>query len=429
MANGEEKTKTRLGMDEYGQLLGMFENLDYVDPNIPLVTEFDISSNVEAVIGRSAMAGITPNTLASDSETIYRAKVIVPWKVGGPMKNTSGTEQEIWACKAYVQKVMLAADDPTLEKDLTKKAQLALHLPIFVAKKQLRLPIVPNSEIFVKYDNPIAGPFSGGIISDVISNKPDLLPGWAAAIPGIQSLYEDASSWIPNAISFVSQYLPGSQAQASYPAVTHTGPPDEDYALIIGDSQINGYFGMAVEQKLKENYKKVERLGQGSSQASHWTGADQGLGDLLGTRLKPALDASQPGLIFVSLGDNGTTGAADLLKFLRASAPSAKIIWSGPGKLARSLNSTAMDHLQGSKFNESQQTRINRNKELTGIIQGPNVVFLDGYDNWPSALVTEKARSDGAGYVCEEDCDGIHYTRGAAAAYANAISGHLLADL
>ena len=88
-----------------------------------------------------------------------------------------------------------------------------------------------------------------------------------------------------------------------------------------------------------------------------------------------------------------------------------------------------MDHLQGSKFNESQRTRIDRNKELARIIKGPNVVFLDGYDNWPSTLVTEKARLDGAGYVCEEDCDGIHYTRGAAASYANAISGQLLADL
>jgi len=428
MANGddEEETKTLSGMDAYDYLLTFFENLDYFDPNIPTITDFDLKNAPLSIIGKGIENGVRPNTMAPDAKTEYdNARVLMPWKVKSPMNSTHTGGQGLWACKAYVPELHDITGDPVWPEDPAIKAAMMSTFPTFVAREPLNAPIGVHSRVKVKFDNPHDMPYGNGVLLEVMPQQPDWLPQWVENIPSLKSLYEGAS----NAISFVSQYLPGSQAQASYPAVTHTGPPDEDYALIIGDSQIAGYFGRAVEQKLKEKYAKVKRLGKGGSRASHWVGADDHYGDLLGTKLGPALKASQPGLIFVSLGDNGTTGAADLLKFLRASAPSAKIIWSGPGKLARSRNSTAMDHLQGANFNKSQQTRIDRNKELTGIIQGPNVVFLDGYDNWPSTLVTEKARSDGAGYVCEEDCDGIHYTPGAAAAYANAISAQLLEDL
>jgi hypothetical protein len=413
-------------MDAYDYLLTFFENLDYFDPNIPTITDFDLKNAAMAIIGKGIENGTRPNTMAPDAKTEYNnARVLMPWKVKSPMNSTHTGGQGLWACKAYVPELHGLTDDPVWPEDPAIKAAMINALPTFVAREPLNAPIGVHSRVKVKFDNPHDMPYGNGVLLEVMDSQPDWLPQWAENIPSLKSLYEGAS----NVISFVSQYLPGSQAQASYPAVTHTGPPDEDYALIIGDSQIAGYFGRAVEQKLKEKYAKVKRLGKGGSRASHWVGADDHYGDLLGTKLAPALKASQPSLIFVSLGDNGNTGAPDLLKFLRASAPSAKIIWSGPGKLARSLNSTAMEHLQGSKFNKSQQTRIDRNKELTGIIQGPNVVFLDGYDNWPSSLVTQQALADGAGYVCEEDCDGIHYTPGAAAAYANAISGQLLADL
>mgnify|MGYP003666410122 CR=1 FL=1 len=210
MAEDEDKTKTLSGMDAYDYLLTFFENLDHFDPNIPTITNFDLEYAPLSIVGMGAENGLRPNTMAADAKTEYdNARVLMPWKVKSPMNSTHGGGQGLWACKAYVPELHGITDDPVGQEDPVIKAAMINTLPTFVAREPLNAPISIHSIVKVKFDNPHDMPFGNGVLLEVMDPQPDWLPQWAENIPSLKSLYEDASKWVPGAVSFISHRTAG----------------------------------------------------------------------------------------------------------------------------------------------------------------------------------------------------------------------------
>jgi hypothetical protein len=195
----------------------------------------------------------------------------------------------------------------------------------------------------------------------------------------------------------------GGHVSSSAPAAARAGQSDESLAVVLGDSQIVGSLGNSVESILSQGFERVERISETSTKPSDWIGED---------RLDSALSEC-PGLIFISLGGNGTSGAAGLLRYIQSKCPSARIVWSGPPPAARPVGSTWATHLLGGGFESAQQTRRNRNEDLSSVITGSNVRFINPFDEW-------------SGYECRGNCDGIHLPSYAANEYAGIISRHLV---
>ena len=206
MANGddEEEAKTLSGMDAYDYLLTFFENLDYFDPNIPTITDFDLKNAAMAIIGKGIENGTRPNTMAPDAKTEYNnARVLMHWKVKSPMNSTHTGGQGLWACKAYVPELHGLTDDPVWPEDPAIKAAMINALPTFVAREPLNAPIGVHSRVKVKFDNPHDMPYGNGVLLEVMDSQPDWLPQWAADIPSLKSLFEEPGKLLTGAVSFV----------------------------------------------------------------------------------------------------------------------------------------------------------------------------------------------------------------------------------
>jgi len=209
MANGddEEETKTLSGMGAYSYLLTFFENLDYFDPNIPTITDFDLSYAPLAVIGKGAENGIRPDITAEKTE--WDAVVKMPFPAKSPMNSTHGEGQGLWACKAYIPELHAEVGDPDDIDDPHLKAAAIDDLPTFVARKQLSGQLSVNSIVKVKFDNPHNMPFGAGVLLEVRPIQPDWLPQWAADIPSLKSLFEETGKLLTGAVSFVSHQHTG----------------------------------------------------------------------------------------------------------------------------------------------------------------------------------------------------------------------------
>jgi len=200
-------------------------------------------------------------------------------------------------------------------------------------------------------------------------------------------------------------------------------PSADRRALLVGDSQMGGAIGRALEDLvISRGWSpiRVPRGGAGNSpagknrfykwgaQPSYWMrGASS-------RSLFDAIDANRPSLIIVNLGGNGPTQASSFYRALQDHAPEAEIIWIGaPPPVTPSGGSS--DYVNtGSPSREVSQysrTREGYNEEISSVVGGN---FVDPYE---SEHLSSRDRNPG---------DGVHVRDPYASSFVSSEVGHLV---
>jgi peptidoglycan hydrolase-like protein with peptidoglycan-binding domain len=175
--------------------------------------------------------------------------------------------------------------------------------------------------------------------------------------------------------------------------------------LILGDSQAVGNFGRHLGRAVPNLIENISGVG--------WTANDIPKG-----RIDQALSASNPELVVIALGGNGSDGGESELVD-RLVAPGRKIVWVGAFPPTSPNRFPQESHWRKDLYTPEgvARARANRNGS-NGTIKssvGDRATFINPYD-----YMTD---SDGVpGYMCAGQCDGIHLPSKVAKSFTAQIS-------